>query len=92
MDVKILDYGQNDKNGFIIYEVSGLLLDQIEFIRNNLEDETAVENNKLILKTVFENEFFPFQSSESKIKSDDFISREELEMNLFLSSFLADMD
>ena len=29
---------------------------------------------------------------ESKIKEDDFISREEIEMNLFLSSFLEDMD
>jgi hypothetical protein len=39
-----------------------------------------------------QKEFFPFKSNESKIKEDDFISREEIEMNLFLSSFLEDMD
>ncbi|WP_299525030.1 DUF5750 family protein [uncultured Methanobrevibacter sp.] len=91
MDVNILDYGLNDKQGFIIYKISGLSQKQLNFIDNNLEDETHVEDGELILKTLFEKEFFPFKSNESKIKNDDFILREELEMNLFLSSFLEDM-
>lgn len=45
----------------------------------------------MILKTKFKKEFFPFQSRESKIKVEDFISREEIEMAIFLSSFLEDM-
>jgi hypothetical protein len=35
---------------------------------------------------------FPFQSNEAKNKIEDFIAREEIEMNVFLSSFLEDKD
>ena len=63
-----------------------------QFLNNNLDDETQITNDNLILKTKFKKEFFPFQSRESKIKVEDFISREEIEMAIFLSSFLEDMD
>ena len=88
MDVRIVDYGENADGGFISYNISGLSQNQLEFLNNNLDDETQITNDNLILK----KEFFPFQSSESKIKVEDFISREEIEMAIFLSSFLEDMD
>lgn len=72
--------------------ISGLSQNQLEFLNNNLDDETQITNDNLILKTKFKKEFFPFQSRESKIKVEDFISREEIEMAIFLSSFLEDMD
>ena len=72
--------------------ISGLSQNQLEFLNNNLDDETQITNDNLILKTKFKKEFFPFQSRESKIKVEDFISREEIEMTIFLSSFLEDMD
>ena len=89
MDVRIVDYGENADGGFISYNISGLSQNQLEFLNNNLDDETQITNDNLILKT---KEFFPFQSRESKIKVEDFISREEIEMAIFLSSFLEDMD
>lgn len=92
MDVRIVDYGENADGGFISYNISGLSQNQLEFLNNNLDDETQIINDNLILKTKFKKEFFPFQSSESKIKVEDFISREEIEMVIFLSSFLEDMD
>ena len=92
MDVRIVDYGENADGGFISYNISGLSQNQLEFLNNNLDDETQITNDKLILKTKFKKEFFPFQSRESKIKVEDFISREEIEMAIFLSSFLEDMD
>ena len=92
MDVKIADYGIIGDKCFILYNISGLTNNQLEFLNNNLDDETQITNDNLILKTKFKKEFFPFQSRESKIKVEDFISREEIEMNLFLSSFLEDMD
>lgn len=92
MDVRIVDYGENADGGFISYNISGLSQNQLEFLNNNLDDETQIINDNLILKTKFKKEFFPFQSSESKIKVEDFISREEIEMAIFLSSFLEDMD
>ena len=88
MDVRIVDYGENADGGFISYNISGLSQNQLEFLNNNLDDETQITNDNLILKT----KFFPFQSRESKIKVEDFISREEIEMAIFLSSFLEDMD
>ena len=92
MDVRIVDYGENADGGFIIYNISGLSQNQLEFLNNNLDDETQITIDNLILKTKFKKEFFPFQSRESKIKVEDFISREEIEMAIFLSSFLEDMD
>lgn len=92
MDVRIVDYGENADGGFISYNISGLSQNQLEFLNNNLDDETQIINDNLILKTKFKKEFFPFQSRESKIKVEDFISREEIEMAIFLSSFLEDMD
>ena len=92
MDVRIVDYGENADGGFISYNISGLSQNQLEFLNNNLDDETQITNDHLILKTKFKKEFFPFQSRESKIKVEDFISREEIEMAIFLSSFLEDMD
>ena len=92
MDVRIVDYGENADGGFISYNISGLSQNQLEFLNNNLDDETQITNDNLILKTKFKKESFPFQSRESKIKVEDFISREEIEMAIFLSSFLEDMD
>ena len=92
MDVRIVDYGENADGGFISYNISGLSQNQLEFLNNNLDDETQITNDNLILKTKFKKKFFPFQSRESKIKVEDFISREEIEMAIFLSSFLEDMD
>lgn len=92
MDVRIVDYGENADGGFISYNISGLSQNQLEFLNNNLDDETQITNDNLILITKFKKEFFPFQSRESKIKVEDFISREEIEMAIFLSSFLEDMD
>ena len=92
MDVRIVDYGENADGGFISYNISGLSQNQLEFLNNNLDDETRIVEDNLLLKTKFKKEFFPFQSSESKIKVEDFISREEIEMAIFLSSFLEDMD
>ena len=43
------------------------------------------------MKIYFEEELYPFQSDAAKIRLDDFIAREEIEMNVFLSGFLEDM-
>ena len=62
MDVRIVDYGENAYGGFISYNISGLSQNQLEFLNNNLDDETQIINDNLILKTKFKKEFFPFQS------------------------------
>lgn len=91
MIVKIMDYGDEDNSKFIEYHVEGLSNDQIDFLDENLDEKTVVDGDILKIKMYFDNQFYPFQSDIAKIRLDDFIAREEIEMNVFLSSFLDDM-
>lgn len=92
MIVNISDYGiKNDKN-FIEYLVFDLSLEQKEYLKSNLEDEITFDDNVLMLTMYFDDDLYPFASDVAKIRLDDFIAREELEMLVFLSSFLEDMD
>lgn len=90
MDVKIADYGEGSEN-YVLYEVTGLTENQLNFIRDNLDEEIEIEGNLLKIKMTFDDDLFPFKSDESKIRLDDFIAREEIEMNVFLSSFLENL-
>ena len=91
MIVKILDYGDEDNQKFIEYGVFGLTSEQMEFLDENLEEKTVIEEDSLKLKMFFSEDLYPFQSEVAQYRLDDFISREEIEMNIFLSSFLEDM-
>lgn len=91
MIVKIMDYGDDGDRKFIEYEVEGLAPNQMEFLNSNLEEETSIEEDALKLRMYFADGLYPFQSDVAKYRLDDFIAREEIEMNIFLSSFLEDM-
>lgn len=91
MIVKIMDYGDDGDRKFIEYEVEGLAPNQMEFLNSNLEEETSIEGDALKLRMYFSEDIYPFQSDVAKYRLDDFIAREEIEMNIFLSSFLEDM-
>lgn len=91
MIVKITDYGKTDGGNFVEYDVSGLSLNQMEFLNDNLDEETQIEGDVLNLKLYFDDELYPFQSEVAQFRLEDFIAREEIEMNVFLSSFLEDM-
>ena len=90
MIVKITNFDENVDIPFIDYEVSGLNSKQMAYLDENLDEETFVEGNFFKIRIYFKD-IFPFQSDVAKIRLDDFISREEIEMNVFLSSFLEDM-
>lgn len=90
MIVKITNFEENVDVPFIDYEVSGLASEQMIYLDENLDEETSVDEDILKIRMYFK-EIFPFQSDVAKIRLDDFISREEIEMNVFLSSFLEDM-
>ena len=91
MIVNIVDYGDCNGKNFIAYEVLDLLPDQIDYLHTNLGEETSVNDNILMIVLYFEPKLYPFQSEVAKVRLDDFIAREEIEMNVFLSSFLEDM-
>lgn len=90
MIVKIIDYGQGDVN-FVEYLVSDLTREQLNYLNDNLDEETSIAGDDLLIRMHFDDELYPFQSDVAKFRLDDFISREEIEMNVFLSSFLEDM-
>ena len=78
MQVNITDYG--DKNGrkFIEYTVSGLFRKQIDYLNDNLSDETSADGELLILTLYFDEGLYPFQSDAAKLKMDDFIAVKKL--------------
>ena len=91
MIVSISDYGDDDNGKFIRYSVSGLSESQLDYLKANLDEDVVVNDDVLTLTMHFSDELYPFQSDVAKIRLDDFIAREEIEMNVFLSSFLEDM-
>jgi len=91
MIVNIVNYGKVDDKNYLDYEVWGLSINQLDYLNDNLAEETSIEGDCLKLKMYFDDELYPFQSDAAQVRLDDFIAREEIEMNLFLSSFLEDM-
>ena len=61
------------------------------FLLNNLEGETILEDGDLLLNIFYSRKFFPFASDDAHFKLEDFIKREEIEMTYFIASFLEDM-
>ena len=90
MIVNISDYGDDGNSKFVEYTVSGLLDSQMNYLMEKLDEETSIVDGDLIIKMHFEDRLYPFQSDVAKIRLDDFIAREEIEMGMFISSFLDD--
>lgn len=90
MIVNISDYGDDGNSKFVEYTVSGLLDSQMNYLMEKLNEETSIVDGDLIIKMYFEDRLYPFQSDVAKIRLDDFIAREEIEMGMFISSFLDD--
>lgn len=91
MIVNIIDYGDEDCRKFVEYQVSGMSSGQMKFLDDNLDEKTCIKEDILTIRMYFDDVLYPFQSETAKIRMDDFIAREEIEMNVFLSSFLEDM-
>ena len=92
MKVKIEDYGFYDDKGYVIYKIADLSLDQLRFLDENIEEKTLLNEKEkyLILTMYYDKRFFPFESTESKEKLEDYIAREEIEIYIFISSYLED--
>jgi len=98
MKVKVENYGPaeeldfEDKNmNFVTYKVSGLDSSSLKFLKENLEGEIKVRDDFLYITIFYDEKMAPFHSDEAKTKINDFIAREEIEMVVFLSSFLEDI-
>jgi hypothetical protein len=92
MIVNISNYGKIEDKNFVEYLVSDLSLKQKKFLKENLNEEIVCDENIFKLTMYFDDEMYPFGSDAAKIRIDDFIAREQIEMFAFLSSFLEDME
>lgn len=90
MIVNIVNYGRIGDRNYVDYEVCGLSSDQMHYLNEKLSEETCIEGDVFQLKMYFDDNLYPFQSDAAQIRLDDFIAREEIEMNVFLSGFLED--
>lgn len=91
MIVDIVDYGKCNEKNYIEYYVSGLSQNQMDYLNDNLVEDTEIKGDVFRIIMYFGDDLYPFQSDVAQIRLDDFIAREEIEMNVFLSSFLEDM-
>ena len=91
MIVSVTDYGERNNGKFVEYAISGLSKIQLDYLKNHLDEDISVRGDVLTLTMYFDDNLYPFQSDVAKIRLDDFIAREEIEMNVFLSGFLEDM-
>ena len=96
MEVKVDDYGNvgdigNDESmSFVRYKVSNLDKKSLNYLKKNLGGKTKIANDSLYITILYGEDIFPFRSNEAKAKIDDFIANEEIDMMVFLSSFLED--
>ncbi|MDR2967040.1 MAG: hypothetical protein LBU74_03730 [Methanobacteriaceae archaeon] len=77
MEVKVDDYGEvndieDDRNmSFITYKVSNLDKKSLDYLKENLEGKIKIANDYLYITIFYEENMFPFQSNEAKMKMDD---------------------
>ncbi len=92
MKVKIVDYGVSDdpKKYYVTYKITDIDEKSINKLKNRVEEELDFKSGNLYLKAYFNEEYYPFQSEESKYRSEDFIAREEIEMWAYLMGLLED--
>ncbi len=90
MQVKVIDYGFKEEIelNYVRYRVSGLDKKSLEKVYTSLEEEMEIDSQDLIITLYFPPEYYPFGSNEAQLRLQDFISREEIEMTVFLSSIL----
>ena len=89
MIVKVVDY-DGDKY-HVTYEVSDLSAKHLNYLHKSLTEENYIEGDTLRIVMHFTQELYPFRSDAAKMRLDDFIAREEIEMWAFLTEFIQDI-
>jgi len=92
LKVKITDYGFSDslKRYYVTYHIKGIGEDDLSKLLPLLEDPVVVKGNDIFMNVYFEGNYYPFKSEDSKIRIEDYIAREELEMTAYILDLLDD--
>lgn len=94
LKVKIADYGYSDslERHYVTYHVTGIDNDEFNKLTSRLEDPVTVKGNEIYLNVYFEEEYYPFKTEDSKIRLEDYLAREEIEMTAYLLDLLEEDD
>lgn len=92
LGVKVVEYGfsKEYESYYVTYQVLNLDQEELNKLKEHLEDPIAVKGGDLFLTVYFEEKFYPFKSKEAQINPEDFIAREELEMTAYILGVLED--
>jgi hypothetical protein len=90
MLVEVYDYGKDADDYYVVYRVKELSEEEQIKLKSLVEGTTEIKDGYLFITNHFEEKYFPFGSQAAKIRPDDFVAREEIEMTLYLTSLLED--
>ena len=57
MIVNIIDYGNEGDKYFVEYKVDELSQDQLDFLKESLEEQTRIDDGSLFIKSYFDVSF-----------------------------------
>jgi len=90
MQVKVYDYGKDADDYYVIYKVTGLDPEDQEILKKKVEGKVDIKDGVFLITNNFERKYFPFGSEAAKMRAEDFVAREEIEMTVYLTSLLED--
>jgi len=90
MLVEVYDYGKDTDDYYVVYRVKELSEAEQIKLKSLVEGTAEIKEGYLFITNHFEEKYFPFGSQASKMRPDDFIAREEIEMTVYLTSLLED--
>ena len=90
MQVEVYDYGNDANDYYVVYKINKLSLEDQKKLKNKVEGIVEIKNGILFITNHFDEKYFPFGSDAAKIRMDDFVAREEIEMTVYLTSLLED--
>lgn len=90
MLVEVYDFGRSTDDYYVVYRVKELSEEEQKKLKSVIEGTAEIKDGYLFITNNFEEKYFPFGSQAAKMRPDDFISREEIEMTVYLTSLLED--
>ncbi len=91
MKVKIVNYGiLEDSTYYVTYKITDINKESINKLKSRVEEELSCKSGNLYLTMRFDEKHYPFESEESRYRTEDYIAREEIEMWAYLTSILED--
>lgn len=90
MLVEVYDFGNNSDDYYVVYRVKGLSGEEQKKLNSKVDGTVELKGGDFYITNHYEQKYFPFGSKAAKMRPEDFIAREEIEMTVYLTSLLED--